>query len=390
MGKRGSSSPEESCEPADFSVLPAPDGALVLRFSGSWLITAPRPATAEVHRKIAPLMESAREVRFDCAGLTHWDSSFLAALFSFLRSARTSQEKPVRLEGLPEGAGALLELACAVPERKSENGKQGETSVLARIGSATVGLGRSIGTVVPFIGEITLAFFRFLRGAARIRTRDLLELLTECGPKALPIVSLISALVGLIFAFIGAIQLEQFGAKIYVANLVGIAMAREMAAVMVGVIMAGRTGAAFAAQIGTMEVNEEVDALKTLGISPIEFLVLPRMLALIVTMPLMCAYANLCGIAGGALVSALALDISPVLYLQQTKAAVALSDLWVGIVKSIVFGALVALCGCYHGIRCGRSASAVGLATTSAVVSSIVCIVIADAVFAVVCNILGV
>ena len=228
------------------------------------------------------------------------------------------------------------------------------------------------------------------RGKARFRRSDLLEIIQECGAQALPIVSLISVLVGLILAFVGAIQLKVFGAQLYVADLVGIAMVREMAAIMTGIIMAGRTGAAFAAKLGTMQVNEEIDALKTMGFSSTEFLVLPRMVALILMMPLLCLYADLMGVLGGMLVGVTMLDLGIMQYYLQTKAAVNLNNLWIGLVMSAVFGVLVALSGCLRGMQCGSSASAVGEATTSAVVTSIVSIIVATAVITVICNVLGI
>ena len=215
-------------------------------------------------------------------------------------------------------------------------------------------------------------------------------IIQECGSQALPIVSLISVLVGLILAFVGAIQLSMFGAQIFVADLVGIAMVRVMGAIMTGIIMAGRTGAAFAAQLGTMQVNEEIDALKTMGISPMEFLVLPRMLALMLMMPLLCLYADLMGILGGMIVGVTMLDLSVMEYYQETKRALSLTNLWIGLFHSAVFGILVSLSGCLRGIQCGRSASAVGDATTSAVVTGIVSIVVATAIITFICQVLGI
>jgi phospholipid/cholesterol/gamma-HCH transport system permease protein len=201
---------------------------------------------------------------------------------------------------------------------------------------------------------------------------------------------LISALVGLILAFVGAVQLLMFGAQIYVANLVGIAIVRVMGPIMTGIIMAGRTGAAFAAELGTMQVNEEIDALRTLGISPMEFLVLPRMLALALMMPLLCLYADLIGILGGLLVGMGMLDLDPVVYFNQTREAVSLKHFWIGLFHSVIFGVLVALAGCLRGMQCGRSASAVGHAATSAVVTGIVSIIVATAIITFICNILGI
>ena len=212
----------------------------------------------------------------------------------------------------------------------------------------------------------------------------------EVGAEALPIVSLISFLVGVILAFLGSIQLLQFGAQIYVADLVGIGMARDMAAMMVGIILAGRTGAAFAAQLGTMQVNEEIDALSTLGFSPIEFLVLPRMLALMLMTPLLCLYANLMGIMGGAFVGVTFLDLPLVTYLQETEQGIRLIDFIGGLIKAAIYGVVVAVAGCLKGMQCGRSSAAVGQATTSAVVTSIVFIVVAMAILTVIYNALGI
>jgi phospholipid/cholesterol/gamma-HCH transport system permease protein len=197
-------------------------------------------------------------------------------------------------------------------------------------------------------------------------------------------------LVGLILAFVGAIELKMFGAQIYVADVVGIGMVRIMGAIMTGIIMAGRTGASFAAQIGTMQVNEEIDALQTLGISPVEFLVLPRMVALIVMMPLLCLYADLMGIVGGIVVGTGMLDLSLTEYLNRTREAVTMTQLWIGLFHGAVFGVLIAMAGCLRGMQCGRSASAVGEATTSAVVTSIVAIIVATAMITFACQVLGI
>jgi phospholipid/cholesterol/gamma-HCH transport system permease protein len=201
---------------------------------------------------------------------------------------------------------------------------------------------------------------------------------------------LISFLVGLILAFVGAIQLQQFGASIYVADLVGIAMVREMGAMMTAIVMAGRTGASYAAQLGSMKVSQEIDALTTMGISPLEFLVLPRMIALALMMPLLCLYSDLMGIVGGAAVGVSMLDLSARVYFQETFHAVALGDLAGGIFKASVYGLLIALSGCLRGMQTGNSSSAVGESTTAAVVTSIVFIISACGMFAVLFYILGI
>ena len=206
----------------------------------------------------------------------------------------------------------------------------------------------------------------------------------------MPIVSLISFLVGLILAFVGIVQLEMFGAQIYVADLVGIAMVREMGAIMTGIIMAGRTGAAFAAQLGTMQVNEEIDALQTLGVQPMEFLVLPRMLALTLMMPLLCLVCRPDGYSGRVACRRPHVRHQYRPLFEPTMEAVGLNDLFVGLFMALVFGILVALAGCLRGMQCGRSASAVGDAATSAVVTGIVAIIIATAVITVVCDVIGI
>jgi phospholipid/cholesterol/gamma-HCH transport system permease protein len=193
----------------------------------------------------------------------------------------------------------------------------------------------------------------------------------------------------MILAFVGAVQLSQFGAGIYVANLVGLAMAREMGAMMTAIIMAGRTGASFAAQLGTMRVNEEIDALSSMGIDPMEFLVVPRMIALMVMMPLLALYANFMGILGGMVVGVGMLDLGAFEYVEQTRRSVSLTQINIGIIKAVVFGVLVAVAGCLRGMQCGNSSQAVGMAATSAVVTSIVLIIVTDGLFAVVLNVLG-
>jgi phospholipid/cholesterol/gamma-HCH transport system permease protein len=283
----------------------------------------------------------------------------------------------------------LIRLATTVPERGNAR-VAASTPLLARVGAAWLSLSRSGQDAVGFIGEATLSLFRMLTGHAQVRRGDLFLLIQQVGAQALPIVALISILVGLILAFVGSVQLKLFGAQIFVSNLVAIGMTREMDAMMAAIIMAGRTGAAFAAQLGTMQVNEEIDALKTLGIDPMDFLVLPRIVALILMMPLLTVYANVLGILGGVLVGVGMLDITPTQYWNQTVAWLRPTDLALGVGKSVIFGIIIAVSGCLRGIQCGRNAAAVGAAATSAVVTAIVWIVVADGLSAVVTNVLGI
>ena len=223
-----------------------------------------------------------------------------------------------------------------------------------------------------------------------MRSRDFWLAVQQAGASALPIIGVISFLVGMIQAFVGGSQLALFGAQIFVANLVAIAMLREMGPLMASLIMAGRTGSAYAAELGTMQVNEEIDALRGMGISPVEFLVLPRLLALALMMPLLAIYANLFGVLGGAVVGLGVLGISPVTYWEQSLQFLRPQDFVVGLVKAAVFGILVGAAGCLRGIRSGRNAASVGASTTSAVVTGIVIVIVADFLINVVCFALGI
>ena len=320
--------------------------------------------------------------------MDHHDQSRAIHTLHFIRPS--DDTLLVHLSGRWTVEGRLLALASAVPEREGARKEEAREGFFTRIGKSALVTHESAREMLTFVGEASLAFLKFLAGKASFRKSDLTLTMQECGFQALPIVSLISLLVGMILGFLGAIQLSMFGAEIYVADLVGIGMVRMMSPIMTGIIMAGRTGAAFAAQLGTMQVNEEIDALETMGVSPMEFLVMPRMVALILMMPLLCVYADLMGILGGALVGVGMMNISVTEYAVRTQDALSLTHFWIGIFQAVVFGALVALAGCLRGMQCGRSASAVGDATTSAVVTGIVAIILATAIITFVCNVLGV
>jgi phospholipid/cholesterol/gamma-HCH transport system permease protein len=362
-------------------------GTLLVAIQGPWRTGRALPSPSDVDALLAET--DTRRLQFDCSRLDRWDSS-LAVFLSILMDRCKSLGIDLDAGGLPDGVRRLLSLAEAVPPNESTEPTKDGLAPLLRLQEAVQGIVRWATQTLEFTGELGLSLTRLVRGEVRFRAKDLLITAQECGWQALPIVSLISILVGLILAFMGAVQLKMFGAQIYVADLVGIGMAREMAAVMTGVIMAGRTGAAFAANIGTMQVNDEIDALQTLGLTPMDYLVLPRMAALIAMMPLLCIYANIMGILGGLLVGVGAFDISMVQYLNQTRNALSITHFAIGIAKSVVFGMIVAFCGCMQGLNCGRSAAAVGKATTSAVVMAIVYIVVADGIFAVLTNVLGI
>jgi phospholipid/cholesterol/gamma-HCH transport system permease protein len=245
-------------------------------------------------------------------------------------------------------------------------------------------------TILHFIGECVLGVVRLVSRPRKFRWRDCVDQMQQCGAMALPIVSLISFLVGLTLAYQAAVELRQFGADIYIADIVGLSVVREMGPMMAAVILAGRTGAAFAATLGNMKAGEEIDALETLGISPVDFLVLPRLIALAVMMPLLALYANCVGILGGMVVAGGVLQIPASAYWVETQGSIDLTDINTGLVKAATFGLLVGLSGCLRGLQAERSAAGVGKATTSAVVTAILLIIVADAVYAVVYHILGV
>jgi phospholipid/cholesterol/gamma-HCH transport system permease protein len=342
---------------------------------------------SEVQRQVEA-SPSIGQISFDTRDLTRWDSNLLVFLTKLIVEAERRGIEVDRA-GLPEGVGRLLALATAVPTRKDMGSAGKRVSLLTRMGTGALAAWREATAMLAFLGEAFVALLKFLTGRARYRRSDLLLVIQEVGAQALPIVTLISFLVGVILAYIGAIQLQQFGAQVYVADLVAIGMMREMGAMMAAIIMAGRTGAAFAAQLGTMQVNEEIDALTTLGISAMEFLALPRMLALALMMPLLCVYADLLGIVGGAAVGIGMLDIGPTQYYLRTAEAVGLDSALAGLIKASVFGVLVAMAGCLRGIQCGRSSAAVGAATTSAVVTGIVLIIVSDALMTVIFDLIG-
>jgi phospholipid/cholesterol/gamma-HCH transport system permease protein len=375
-------------EPERLSFIQGEDGTLVIRLAGVWSLKRGIPSATEAHGQTVAT-GNWRRVAFDSGELTSWDSSVVTFLVKISELCR-QRGIPMEREGLPMGVRKLLDLAEAVPERRGARREASETSMLERIGTRTLGAADAVAEMLAFLGEMTVTFVRLFGMKARYRASDLFLLIQQCGAQALPIVTLISFLVGVILAFVGAVQLKQFGAQIYVADLVGIAMMREMGAMMTGIIMAGRTGAAFAAQLGTMKVTQEVDAFTTAGFSPLEFLVLPRVMALILMMPLLCLYADFVGVIGGAVIGVGMLDLSWTTYFHETANAISLTDIFGGIFKASVYGVLIALSGCLRGLQCGNSSSAVGDAATSAVVTGIVAIVVACGIFAVVFYILGI
>jgi phospholipid/cholesterol/gamma-HCH transport system permease protein len=352
---------------------------IVVALRGEWTLqTEQRKGDVELLNAVSGERDHAGVLKFDLSGLQSWDTSLLVVL-SKLKNWCHQNQVQFSPDGLTEEISSLVTLSEAVPEKQTGKQEPPNRSLFYRLGKWALDLLEGVQVTFSFVGECILSFGRILRGKAAVDWRLFWLTMQECSAQALPIVGLISYLIGLILAFVGAVQLRQFGAGIYVANLVAVAMAREMAAIMTGVIMAGRTGAAFAAQIGSMKVSEEIDALRTLAISPMDFLVAPRVLALLLMMPLLCLYSVIIGILGGATVGIGLLNLTWTQYWNQTVGSMGLVDIGTGIFKGAVFGVIVALTGCQRGMSCGNNASAVGNAATSAVVLAITWIIVSDA-----------
>ena len=372
--------------PASFDLDHA-EGTLVVRLAGDWRMRRGIPSAEPLELELTGARRP-RVVVFDSSGVGKWDMGILVFLVR-VKDASSQYGIEVDRSGLLPGVQRLLALAEAVPEKSDARAEDIEHGVVERIGETTIALGASLSEQLEFLGAATGAFGRMLIGKARYRRADMWLQIQQAGVEALPIVALVSFLLGLILAFVGAIQLQAFGAQIYVANLVGVAMVRDMGALIAAIVMAGRSGGAYAAQLGSMNVNQEIDALQTTGISPLEFLVLPRMTALFLMMPLLSLYAGAVGILGGAAVGTGMLDLSLMTYYQQTISAISVTDVLGGVMKGATYGILIALAGCLRGMQSGRSASAVGDAATSAVVTAIVAIITAAGIYSAVFYVLG-
>jgi phospholipid/cholesterol/gamma-HCH transport system permease protein len=334
-------------------------------------------------RKI--LATGARSLTFNDSRLGHWDSG-LVAFLSMLRDAARTAGVTFDETGLPRSARQLLALSrnpiktAARPRR---------SPLLERIGLWALAIHAETTEVAMLVGAACLRGGAALRGRASMRRCDLVDCMHDAGIAALPIVMVVNLLVGGILAFVGAIQLRRFGADIYVASLVGLSVVREMAALMTAIIMSGRTGGAYAANIATMQGNEELDALRAIGIPVFDYLILPRVISLTGMMPILYLFACAAGIFGGFVVAVLAFDLSPTAFINETRAALSASQFALGIAKSLAFGALIAITSCRIGLRAGRSAADVGQAATTAVVASVVGVIALDAAFALCANALG-
>jgi phospholipid/cholesterol/gamma-HCH transport system permease protein len=357
----------------------------VIVLIGDWIVRQTGVATDvanHIFRSGTP-----RTLAFDSTSLGRWDSALIVFLWD-LQAAAARFEIEFDASGLPAPARQLLALASVevVPEVKPAARK----TLLDWIGRRAITAWAEIAEDVDLVGNTMLRAWPAFSGRGGLRCLDVLDCAWDAGIAAVPIVTVVNVLVGGILAFVGAAQLQRFGAGIYVADLVGVAVVREMAAVMTAIIMSGRTGGAYAAQIATMQGNEEIDALQVAGIPVFDYLVLPRITALTCMMPILYLYGCAIGIIGGVAVAWLTLGLNSITFLEEMRTAVEGHQFLLGLVKSIVFGAVIAFAGCRIGLRSGRSAAEVGRAATTAVVVGIVCVIALDALFAVCANRLGI
>ena len=355
---------------------------LIVTLRGKWRVIESRPKWEHSLKGEMP-----KRVKVEVDQVEKWDSSMLLFLFDVQQWCRVAGSY-FDQSGLPEKTKEMLAQLSrshetSVPFDRTDN-------LFIAVGDATYDAWLRLKEILSFVGECVISTVRLLKTLKRFRWVDCLEEMQQCGAMALPIVSLISILVGMTLAYTGALILRQYGGDIYVADWVGITMVREMGALMTGIVLAGRTGAAFAAHIGNMKANEEIDAFQTLGISPLDFLVMPRIIALGLMMPLLSLYANCLGILGGMVVALMILEIPPAAFWVEMLTIVDMSDVMVGVIKATTFGVIIGLAGCLRGLQADRSAAGVGQAATSAVVTAILFIIIADAVYAVAFDMLGI
>src|SRR5215469_9481739 len=365
-------------------------GAVVLRAQGEWLVAT----AAELDRRLRSLnIPPGRRVTVDLSEVDRLDS---AGAWLLLRTEHelATRGNQVELSNLQPRFEPLLEQVRArgVTEPLPHPRPPHHTlpGFLERIGRVTVMLvGRALD-ILGFTVMVTVTILRLLRQPRRLRLTATLVQMEVVGLDAMPIVGLLSFLIGVVMAYQGADQLRRFGAEIYTVNLLGVSILRELGVLLSAIIIAGRSGSAFTAQIGTMQVNEEIDALRTLGLDPIEVLVLPRLFGLGLTLPLLVFYADFMGLLGGGLMAWGVLGINIPNFLTQLQSAVSETTLWVGVVKAPFFAAIIALVGCYEGLHVTRSAESVGRLTTQSVVESIFFVIVTDAAFSIVFSVLKV
>jgi phospholipid/cholesterol/gamma-HCH transport system permease protein len=352
------------CEPAE-------DGTY--RCAGALTIT--RAATTD--RELAAMPDG---MTIDLSGIERIDTVGAWLIY------RAVRDRGAKVVGASEKARGLLDQVAEAdhPVRVIPEQPGGLRGVVGEIGESVSDTGRTLLGLIAFLGATLIGFYNIIkRPAKRFRLNAVVQRFDLVGVRALGIIGLMSFLIGIVIGQQGAVQLEQFGAEVYTINLIGRITIRELGTLMTAIMVAGRSGSAFAAQIGTMKLTEEIDAMRTIGVSPVEALVIPRMMAAIVMMPLLAFYAMIMAIIGGGIFCWISLDIPPLTFIQRLREVVPITDLWVGLIKAPVFGFIIALVGCFQGMQVEGDAEQVGLRTTAAVVQAIFLVIVLDAVFAV-------
>ena len=362
-------------------------GALVLRLAGAWTTRTLGAVSTQLAAALAP---SPPKVCFDLSDLSAMDSAGAWTLHR-TRQALIAQGGAVTLQGASAKAEALLQTVARhdmaqTPEPAPPNPL---IALTERLGRGAVDAALEARDLTAFLGHTNIVLAKSLLRPRRIRFTALVSQMEQSGLNALPIVGLISFLVGLVLAYQGADQLSRFGAQIFTVNLVAIGVLREMGILLTAIIDAGRSGSAYTAQIGTMQVNEEIDALRTIGLDPMEVLVMPRVLGLVIVMPLLTFYADIMGILGGGVMVTMTLDMSATQFLRQLADSARIADFWVGIIKAPLFAFIIAIVGCFEGMRVSRSAESVGRQTTRAVVEAIFLVIVLDAIFSIFFSVIG-
>lgn len=371
-------------DPPDSSRTSAGEAQLegdTLSLSGDWNITN----ALKLDKQLSALDFSGRQVTFDLSGLGHFDTTG-AWLLERTRNTVEEGGGKVQITGGTEDQLSLIDAvqkAEPKPDKQRARGPSPLIVMLDRAGRAILHLKDGARDAVGFMGLVIYTFFRTILKPARLRFTSLVHHMEETGLNAVPIVMLMSFLIGAVLAYQGSEQLQRFGAQIFTVDLIGISFLREIGILLTAILVAGRSGSAFTAQIGSMKMREELDAMRTLGLDPVEMLIIPRILALVITLPLLGFLSGLAGLIGGGVVAVAALDISPIMYVERLQQVVEPRHFWVGIIKAPVFAFLIGAIGCFEGLRVTGSAESVGQRTTQSVVEGIFVVIIADAFFSI-------
>jgi len=364
-------------------------GKIVLSLSGVWAV----PTAAALSRQIAELaLPSQDRIAIDLAQVSVMDTSGAWLIHGLMVELKKNGADPV-LENLKDQHAPLMHLVEGAVAEPDESIHSKPTSVLRLLeitGEATISALSKGRELTNFVGMLTVSFLRAVKSPSRLRPISIVNQLELTGLRAIPIIGLLSFLIGVTLAYLMADQFRAYGLDVFTVNVLGIFVLREAGVLITAIVIAGRSGSAFTAEIGTMKVNEELDALRTLGLDPVEVLVLPRVLALVITLPFLAFWADLMGLLGGGMMTMLVLDMTPLQFVQQLKEAVNLKTFMVGLVKAPVHAYIIAVVGCFEGFKVQRSAESVGKQTTTSVVEAIFLVIVATAAFSVMFSVLGI